>query len=111
MLIENEEVWTILEYAPNKLLVYVFNKDLLVIKNWKVIRRIQERDSRNIEKYQVSPLAGFDAEIFPFAAMSGRKSLNIVNVVTGSMQVLVQTPVMSKHGHSSFFFKVGEDGV
>ena len=54
MLLLNEHVYSICEYAPKKLLVYTNKSELLlIIHNWKVIYEIEDKESRNIVKHWI----------------------------------------------------------
>ena len=80
LLILNEYVISVLETSPNNLIVHLFNTDLLIAYNFKVLHRVVESDPGNTSKDQILPLPGYDPETLPFVVMSGRKSLNILNV-------------------------------
>ena len=78
--------------------MHVAAKDLMIIHNWKVIKIIEEPQVGNIQKYWMSPFPGFNLNDFPFVCLSGFESFNILNVNTGSMQILVNTPTMYVFG-------------
>ena len=55
-------------------------------------------------------LPSFDADTFPFLAISGNKTLNILNIKTQMMQPLVDADVRAYLGQQSFFFKKEKQG-
>ena len=65
----------------DKFLAHVANKDLLIIEDYAVIRRVTEQDAGNITKEQLVPFADFAS--MPLVVMSGMKSINLLNVKTG----------------------------
>ena len=86
MLLLNEYVLAVYEYAPSKLLVYAYNsKLLLILDNWQAIHEIKDPNPGNIYKCWISTVPLFDTETFPFIIVSGYESYNIVNVKNGKM--------------------------
>ena len=89
----------------------MFNKDILVAEGMSITHRIEDTDTGNVAKYQFSTLPGFDEVNFPFIAVSGLKSLNLVNVRTGSIQVLISAPIITYRNQKAFFFTSDNDGL
>ena len=52
----------------------------------------------------------FDQDTFPFAIMSGLKSINLVNLKTRFMTELVQTKVWCSFGQSAMFLQRSQNG-
>ena len=50
MVIRNEYVDAVCEFAENRMLVHVKDTNLLVIQNWKVIHTVTDSDPTNTEK-------------------------------------------------------------
>ena len=98
MLIKNEYVYSVLEFAANSMIIHVKPTDLLIAKDWRVIGVIKETESENVEKFMLLPFPSFEAEEFPFILCAGRTSLNIVNVKEFKMQVLVRTAILYRQG-------------
>ena len=73
------------------MLIHVKKTDLLLAHKWQVIKEIKDPDKGNTQKYWLCPFPGFDTTSFPFIALSGMKTFNIVNVKTGAMQILINT--------------------
>ena len=90
MLIRNEVVDSVCEFAESRFLVHVKDTDLLIIQYWQVIHTVNEPDPTNIEKYWMSPLPYFHPVTFPFLVCSGKKTFNIINVQTSRMDVLIK---------------------
>ena len=78
-----EVVKSVLEFAPDKLLVHVYPRDLLVVHDWTVTRRILDAAPGNITKNWLCPLPTFHEEDFPFVVSSGYETCNLINVKTG----------------------------
>ena len=48
ILLEKEDARVVFEYDMDKFLAHVANKDLLIIEDYAVIRRVTERDAGNV---------------------------------------------------------------
>jgi len=105
MLLKNEKVESICEFAINRLVLGIFPRDLIVTQNWQVAHIIKDQNLANSLKHWISPLPGFDKDSFPFLLCSGRKSFNLVNVKNRSMQVLIDSPAVHHNGQTAAFFK------
>ena len=90
---------------------YGRQEHLFIVHNWKVVRRINDVDQKNINKYSINMFPGFDAEDFPFLVCSGESSFNIVNVKTGHMEVLIRAATSVLHAQTSCFFTTDQDGT
>ena len=62
MLIKDEYVDSVLEFATNSLIIHVAPTDLLIAKDWRVVGVIKETESENIQKLMLLPFPMFDAE-------------------------------------------------
>ena len=80
-----------------KMIFYGRQEHLFIVHDWKVVLRIDDPDASNINKYSITPFAGFDLAKFPFVVTSGESSLNIVNVKTGWMGVLISAATSTLH--------------
>ena len=98
LLIDQEYVASILEYAQNQIIVHVKPTDLLIVNCWKVTQLIKDPDSGNICKLVLTPLPGFDKDFFPFVVCTGNNSMNLINVKEHHMQVMVKGCVSLNHG-------------
>ena len=74
-----------------------------------MIKRVSDPDAGNTLKNQITMLPSFDPE-FPFLAFSGQKTLNILNIKTQTMQILIDTKVVAYSGQQAFFFKKERTG-
>ena len=92
IVIKKELVSQILEYAPNKLLLHLQPKDLMLVEDWKATKIIKDPRSGNRLKQWLCPMPGFDLEEFPFIICSGTESYNILNLKTYYMQAFIDTP-------------------
>lgn len=97
MLLKKELVNGMLEFAPNKLVMFINPTDLLIANNWQVVNIIKDPRAGNCMKQWLQPLPGFDSEQFPFIVTSGKQSYNLVNLKTYNMQVLIDTPALFHH--------------
>ena len=48
LFLDKEEVHGILEYAANKIILFAFPKDLLIVHDYQVVKRIQESNVGNV---------------------------------------------------------------
>ena len=110
LLIKSAQVSQVFEFAKDELIIHLAPTDLLIAKEMQVIARVNDPDAGNHNKYQITMLPSFDADTFPFIALSGAKTLNIMNIKTQMMQPLVDTEVAAYAGQQSFFFKKEKKG-
>ena len=59
--------------------------------------RIEDQDFKNINKYFIETMPGFDEETFPFVVLSGAGSYNIINANDGSMSPLISAASNTRH--------------
>ena len=97
MLLKKTIVKGMLEFAPNKLLVHIYPKDMLVIHNWDVVHNIVESNPGNNTKNWFFTMPQFNIETFPFVITTGIETSTLVNVRDGTSQVLMKTPTWN-HG-------------
>ena len=70
VVLKNEHVTAIKEYAPNSIIVSTLGlQDLIVFENLEKIRRIISTNLYN--NYWIDTLPGFDVNKFPFLACDG----------------------------------------
>ena len=108
--IKDEQVRSIYEFAPGKLIVHVSPCDLLLIENWKLYRYISDDHKGNHYKTWFVPLPNFNPETFPFIVVSGRESFNLVNLKERRMQMLIAAPSKTHGPQEAFFFKKEDYG-
>lgn len=94
---KTEAVQGCCEFAPGKMIFFARQEHLFVVHNWKVVGVIRDRDTKNINKYSITPFPGFDANTFPFVVTSGDSTFNLVNVKTGQMDVLINVSTTVQH--------------
>ena len=80
MLISDELIYEVLEYARNKMVASVSPTDLLVIHDWSIVHRIVDPQPGNVQKYELLRFPNFDLATFPFILCRGHESINLVNV-------------------------------
>ena len=83
ILLTNEYIISAHEFGEGSLVIHVQEIDVLLVKEWKVVKVISEKDPGNARKYWFQPLPFFDPEEFPFIVCSGTKSFNLINLHTG----------------------------
>ena len=84
MLLMNENVYAVHEFAKDKIIIYSNNSDLLLVAHeWIVIHEISDSEIRNSLKHWLRPLPGFNADTFPLMLCSGNESYSLINVKTG----------------------------
>jgi hypothetical protein len=108
ILCENEQVWSLVEVAKDRLVIHLANKDILLTKGWEPTQRVIEPDAGNTGKHHLFPIMDFDAVNFPIVLMSGQRTLNILNIEEASMQPLLKIPTYAWPG-SSIAFILRED--
>ena len=99
------------EFAPNKMCFYGRQEHLFIVHDWKVVRRINDPDQKNINKYSLNPFPGFDLDSMPFLVSSGESTFNLINVNTGHMEVLINAATSVLHAQTSCFFTTDSDGT
>ena len=93
MVVAGAQITSLLEFDLDKILLHMDPTDLLIVHDWEVVSGIiQEPYPGNDQKYLMAALPGFDIETFPFVVVSGRKTINLVNVKEGRMQIFVHEP-------------------
>jgi len=72
MLLKNEYVRSICEFAHQKLIIFSDESGLLlIIHDWKVIHEIFDSDAGNTVKDWQAPFPGFHEDSFSFVVTSG----------------------------------------
>ena len=99
LLIEETAVTSVLEFAPDKLLVVIQDgSDLLIVDKWTQIKTIKEPSLANNGKYWLAKMPGFDEETFPFCITHGNQTFNLINMKQGSMEILVKAYGKNRYG-------------
>ena len=78
-----------LQYAKDKFIAFVRERDLIIVHDWKVVKVIVEEDDSNTNKYWMKPIPGFHETDFPFIICNGWHHFSIVNVRDYYMEQLV----------------------
>ena len=107
---KTEAIQGLVEFAPNKLCFYGRQAHLFIVEDWKVMKKIDDPDGKNINKYSFQVFPGFDLKNFPFIVSSGESSFNIINVSTGHMEVLIDAPTSALHAQTACFFRTDKLG-
>ena len=110
ILLNNEDVYSILEFGINQLLVSVQLTDLLVLENWSVVKKISDASSGNVQKCWQALLPGFNLESFPFVVVAGDETINLVNVKEHTLQPLIQAKNRNIRSQKAAFFLSSESG-
>lgn len=77
------------EFAPGSLLLAVTTSNfILIAMNWIVVRETEVSGKFSVSDSLLLP--GFDINSFPFLLESGKNSYNIINVLSGNRDVLIQ---------------------
>ena len=85
ILLKHEVVKGILQFSPNKHLIHIYPKDLLLIHDWIVVHKIIDTAPGNITKNWLCEIPGFHEDEFPFVVCSGYETANLINVKTGTI--------------------------
>ena len=105
MLLIGEYIWTIYEFAPNRMIVYSDEDGhlLFIIHDFKVIMTIREPMSGNGSKDWIKPLPQFDLDKYPFLIVSGKETFSLINVKTGTIEDMIKgSPLCSKGSDAAF---------
>ena len=80
ILMKNEYILFMIEYAQNKLFVTIDPTCMLLIDDWENVKCIQDSNCANITKTFAFLVPNFDEENFPFIAICGKSNLSLLNV-------------------------------
>ena len=80
LLLKDEVIYTVLEYALEKMIVSLKLTNLLIVHKWMPLKMISRNSQGNIQKYYFDLLPNFDEQKFPFIACSGFEHISLVNV-------------------------------
>ena len=97
-------VFSIIEYAKNKLLLHLAPKDLLIVHNWEKTHLVIDPNIGNVNKFMLLPFPDFDEEVFPFLVSSGRQFISLDNVKKCTIQKFVKAPVWTDGPQTAIFF-------
>ena len=103
---KHEACHSVCEYLPNKMVIYGQPTHLFIVHNWKVLNKIEDDDSKNIDKHFICPIPNFHEKEFPFLVMSGESSFNILNVKDGHIEPLIMAASSVKNAQTAFFFEI-----
>lgn len=104
IMFRSEACQGICEYAPNRMAIYARPAHLFIVHDWQVIRRIEDADAKNQNKYAIERMPGFDDVTFPFLVCSGESSFNLFSIKDYYMEPLVNAATSAMHAQTAFFF-------
>jgi hypothetical protein len=112
MLLKGEYIWTISEFAPNRMIVYSDEDGhlLFIINNWKVVMTIKEPMSGNGSKDWIRPLPNFDINKYPFLVCAGKETFSLLNVKTGTIEDMIKGSALASKGSTPAFFVPLQNG-
>ena len=90
ILLNNEYVSSICEYAQDSLLVFCNPVDCLVVVDWNPVRRIVETEPGNVDKNWQQVIPSFDQDESPFIITSGRQKYSVLNVSSAQFESLIE---------------------
>ena len=114
--IQHEAVQSLGAFPPDGWLVGVQPKDMLIIRNYKLVYKddiikpenkigyVFDPINNNKLKYWQEPLPFFDIDEYPFVMTSGNVSYNSINIVTGQLQAIAYGTSEAGHGQQPFCF-------
>ncbi len=110
VLLKHEEIQSVFEYAPGKIIVALFTTNFLFLDNWKPVRikddwYLCDTQVGNDHKFWIDFIHGFEEDEFPFLICSGRETFNMINVKDYRMEVLIQAPCRNQIAQQAFFSK------
>lgn len=94
MLLQGELLTQIFEIAPNKFAVGSWGQPWTAVidKQAGSVNKIHCLHQNQNQTTDLAPLIGFDVRHFPFLVLRTKESLNLVNLRTGKMNLLLQRP-------------------
>ena len=112
LLLKDEIVWSVFEYAPNCMLLSLNNTpNLLMVENLKTIRVITDSDKTNNYKYWIAPLPGFNMDTFPFLVSAGAKAFSLINVKQQKLEKLINATSFPDAAMEGAFFTVDKGTI
>ena len=126
VLLKKERANSLLEYAPNKLLVTTTHDQILLFHDWKFIRFYNDSNSPEYKcwwdsdktacKITINTMAvlpGFDEVNFPFAAWARKNNISLVNIGENAsyLDPLVEFDTPCRHPQQAFFFRKEDYGT
>ena len=88
LLIKGPNIASIVEYEEESMIISIEPANLLLIKEWKKVRVVEDTNQGNTGKHWINPIPGF-CKNFPFLVCSGSQTFNLINVDTGKMEPLI----------------------
>jgi hypothetical protein len=112
MLLKGEYVWTIYEFAPNKMMFYSDEDGhlLFIVDNWKVVMTIKEPSSGNGSKDWIRPLPQFDINKYPFLIVAGKETFSLVNIKNGTIEDMIKGSGLCSKGSLPAYFVELQNG-
>ena len=89
MLVKDEYIGFMIEYADNKMFATGYPTCMFLIDEWNKIRCIQDPNLSNSEKDFCFMLPNFDVDNFPFIAVCGLANLSLFNVRDKTFSTLI----------------------
>ena len=117
LLITNERIASLLEYAPSQVAVSTWGARLLLFNNFECVRVYTDSNLENSNDFQsggqLSLLPGFHLSAFPFIAWARKHSIELVNVSTNFIAPLILRNATTSHfyGQNSFLFRTEPYGM
>ena len=93
------------------MLVNTADGNIHLIHDWIIIRTIPESIPGNKKKFHLVPLPHFDEQKFPFIALSGTKTMNLINVQDLNSVVSPLIINTDQPGQRGFFFTIESFGA
>ena len=91
--------------------VYGRPAHIFIIHEWQVIRKLDDFDTKNQNKYAIDLMPGFNLKDFPFLVCSGDSSFNLFSVTDSYMEPLVNAATSVMHAQTAFFFEKSSSGI
>ena len=94
--VHGTKVDSVCQFAVGNLLLAIQSKNvILIVKNWVVIHETQLEGKFAVSESLLFP--NFNIESFPIVFELGKKSYNVVNVMTGIRNVLIRASAKCDH--------------
>ena len=76
--------YSALEYAKNKVIVTIVDR-VILLEDWECVRVYKDSHNSFKDRGYITVLPGFNATTFPFVALAGSHSINLLNLNRSAM--------------------------
>lgn len=104
LMMYNEQIQTMLEYAQEKMIISLHSADMLIVESWQNFKVIPSISKGNIEKNFIGEHPLFHQDKFPFLICSGFEFYILINVKTQHIDEFIEISSCTIRSQQAFFF-------